>query len=108
MELMELMNGAYEWSLCNPHAGAQAVTLGCIQARICYISPHSEIATSTRGRDAAPTGTFSTFRTTSMLSASSTRPNTTCLPSNQSALAVVTYHWQPFELGPLLACMKAV
>lgn len=32
-----------------------------------------------------------------------TCPNTTCLPSNQSVLAVHKKNWDPFELGPELA-----
>lgn len=33
----------------------------------------------------------------------STFPNTTCLPSNQEVLTVVTKNWQPLEFGPELA-----
>jgi hypothetical protein len=47
--------------------------------------------------------TFSILRTTSMPSPS-TRPNTTCFWSSQSALAQVTKNWHPLVSFPLLAC----
>ena len=69
-----------------------------------HSSPHSAMTTSRRGRLEPPaTGTASILRTVSMLSASITRPNTTCLPSSHGVMAVVRKNWQPFvwNLYPL-------
>jgi hypothetical protein len=67
-----------------------------------YSSPHCTMRIGKRG--SLPfTGAASHFRTVNMLSASKTWPNTTCLPSSQSALPQVIKNWHPFVFGPLLA-----
>lgn len=53
----------------------------------------------------APVGTFSILRTVS--NPSMTRPNTQCLPSRNSAGAVVMKNWQPFVPGPELAIERS-
>jgi hypothetical protein len=49
--------------------------------------------------------TFSIMRTTRRPS-SITLPNTTCLLSSQSHASHVMKNWQPFVLGPELACRQ--
>lgn len=67
-----------------------------------YISPHWLMIRSMMGRCSCPTLTFSSFRTTSMLSSlSSTRPNTTCLPLRCGVAAVVMKNCDPFLSAPL-------
>lgn len=79
-----------------------------------YISPHSEMVTFIFGLVSAlemvayllfgPVGTFSILRTVNMPSV--TRPKTVCLPSKNSAGAVVMKNWQPFVPGPEFAWSK--
>jgi len=66
-----------------------------------YSCPLMDICAGILGLLLGPVGTFSIFLMTS--SPSSTRPNTTCLPSRNSHLAHVTKNWQPLESLPEFA-----
>ena len=62
------------------------------------------MATVSFGLPSGPVDTFSIFFTTSRDAASSTSPNTTCLPSSHGHGTVVMKNWHPFVSLPLFAC----